>query len=54
MAPDGSWTVIEVWDSAEQQASFYDEFVRPNLPEATGPAVYQLHNAMLRTPGATK
>lgn len=54
VSPDGSWTVIEVWDSAEQQASFYDEFVRPNLPEANGPAVYQLHNAMLRTPGATK
>ena len=54
VAPDGTWTVIEVWDSAEQQASFYDEFVRPNVPEANPPAVYQLHNAMLRTPAVTK
>jgi hypothetical protein len=46
-APDGSWTVIEVWDSAEQQASFYEEFVRPHVPEGTGPTVYSLHNAML-------
>ncbi len=54
--PDGGWTVIEVWDSADQQASFYDEFVRPNLPEGTvnGPAVRELHNAMLASSGVAK
>ncbi|MEZ4596235.1 MAG: hypothetical protein R3C32_04925 [Chloroflexota bacterium] len=30
-APDGTWTVIEIWDSAAQQASFFDAFVRPHL-----------------------
>lgn len=54
--PDGGWTVIEVWDSAEQQAAFYDEFVRPNLPEGAvqGPVLRELHNTMLATAAVTK
>ncbi len=50
LAPDGQWTVVEIWDSAEQQASFYDEFVRPHVPEGTEPAIYPLHNTLLAAP----
>lgn len=54
--PEGGWTVIEVWDTAEQQAAFFDRFVRPNLPDGvvTGPAVRPLHNTMFATSGVTK
>jgi hypothetical protein len=54
--PDGGWSVIEVWDTAEQQAAFYDEFVRPNLPEGAvdAPAIRELHNAMLASSGVAK
>lgn len=53
-APDGTWTVIEIWDSAAQQASFFDAFVRPHLPEGSEPVIYELHNAMLSSSGVAK
>ncbi len=49
VGPD-RWTVVEVWDSAEQQAAWYDAHVRPHLPAgAPAPVIEQLHNLLLAT-----
>jgi hypothetical protein len=44
--------VIEVWDSAEQWAAFFDVNVRPYLPPGSDPQIRQLHH-VLPAPDAT-
>jgi len=45
---DGGWTVIEVWESEQQQAAWYDAKVRPHLPPGSPePGIRPLHNLLL-------
>lgn len=43
---DGGLVVTEVWDSAEQQQAWFEQYVRPNIPPEGRPEieVVELHN----------
>ena len=36
---DGGWGVTEVWETQENFDSFYEELVKPNLPEGLEPRI---------------
>lgn len=43
----GTFTVTEIWDSAEDHASFFNQHVRPNLPDGVRVTVTELHAALV-------
>jgi hypothetical protein len=45
--PDGNWSVIEIWDTAEQWATFFDAHVRPHVPPGNDPQIRELHHILL-------
>lgn len=46
MGDDGVWTVVEVWESEEDGQRWFEENVKPNLPEGVVPdrRYRKLHN----------
>lgn len=49
-AIDGGLVVSEVWDSAEQQRAWFEQYVRPNIPPEGRPEieVVELHNVVVK------
>lgn len=45
---DGGWGVTEVWEAQENFDSFYEELVKPNLPEGIEPRIStrELHHVV--------
>jgi len=48
--PTGGWRVVEIWESEDDGQSWFDENVKPNLPEDIVPnrTYHTLHTAFTK------
>ena len=48
--PTGGWRIVEIWESEEDGQSWFDENVKPNLPEEIVPnrTYHKLHTAFTK------
>jgi quinol monooxygenase YgiN len=55
-AADGSWRVVEMWESTEHANQFFRDHVVPNLPPGVRPKrhVQELHSLVTRYNGPVK
>ena len=49
-SPSGGWRVVEVWESEEDGAAWFENNVKPNLPPGITPdrRYYPLHTAFTK------
>jgi hypothetical protein len=49
-SPNGGWRVVEVWESEDDGQTWFEENVRPNLPDGVVPdrQYFPLHTAFTK------